>query len=598
MMKHLTRGRLVIGSTALTLALCTFLFIDLYDREPVAFANGLDIPVVVTVDGGRPITVASASYESRRFSSGAHAVEVRTQDGTLLESRELYVRGGSKRALVWNVLGSAPLYAQIYSYSTRPGSGRSAPPRNSYAGVPLLDRENVDYLFTVPPRTFSENARHGTSKVQVGMASGGWRTSLSMMESQGDHAAMARLGEALLKLSPRNEEALDIALRGRLLDEGTEAVLALLDRVSKAQPDWPQVVERTVQVRLARGERESLRASLMENARQRPEGDVANVLLSRVEPPHDAIARLEKVVASHPGEPSFRAELARRRFEAGLHAQVVADFEALGDAVRSLPPSARLAYTRALVALGRAPEAVALAARWLDASEKPDWGLLILYGQLAFLVSEDTWPRGLPDYIARAEAGSENVVMRAWVNVRLGEEVQGWLAERVEESVFRSLTIEAAARRDPERAWRQCHGVSIAALERLPATTALLLAAEFERAGEPLVAGQLLRTLQLAVPLSRQELRRAVFEPGGEAALAHLDPELRAAVLLARARRLDAEGQDSSAVYAAAARDDLVHGVVSGAMRRWSRPTPGATPRETRVLRLETPGVVSDGAPR
>jgi hypothetical protein len=63
---------------------------------------------------------------------------------------------------------------------------------------------------------------------------------------------------------------------------------------------------------------------------------------------------------------------------------------------------------------------------------------------------------------------------------------------------------------------------------------------------------------------------------------------------------MDAQGLDSRDTYAAVARNDILQGVVTSAMRQWSRPARGAAPVEDGALRLVTPRAeaVSDGAPR
>jgi hypothetical protein len=263
-------------------------------------------------------------------------------------------------------------------------------------------------------------------------------------------------------------------------------------------------------------------------------------------------------------------------------------------------PDAASDYLRSLVALGRAPAALTLAAQFGEAEGKMDWHFALLYGRLMRFVPKEEWPKGLQYFVDRANQGRSDQVMPVWIAGRLGNELsESDLSNLTSDDMRQGLTLQSAAWRSAEAAWNESRTASVGAMEMLDTTTTLLLAAEFERVGDTVLAGKLFGTLALLTPLSREELRTALFAPEGEAVLAHLDPEWRAAVLLARARRMDAQGVDSRATYAAAARDDILQGVVTNAMRQWERPKPGLAGSSLGVLHLVAPrnATVSNGEP-
>lgn len=595
-------ARLTLAGTALCALLLGGLLFAVSEEQTVYFVNALDLPVVVTVDGGRTHTVLAGGRVSQSLTSGVHHVEVKTAEGQALEQGSLYVKSSSDRAVVWNVLGAAPLYVQSHVY-TRHSKQSARPSLLTYAGARLVDRENVDYLFSNPPSSIStkDNSGRAIVKLQLAMAPGGWRTSLNILEGDGSYALLAKLGEALLQVDPRQQDAFDAALKGWHRAEGTEAALGFLRRTMKAHPGMLTAHAHYQQLLQSLGQREHLRSFYGGLVEKSPEAALLQYFLAQVEPPAEGLARLEKLVEQHPGETLYRRERARLRFLTGRYADAVADYDAAVDAEQPVEPHAASAYVRSLLALEQAPAALAMAARFGEAGPKMDWRLALLYGRVGRFVAKNDWPKGLDFFVNRASAGRSDRVVSIWIAARLGEEVsEEDLRSLPSEEMRQAIVIHGTAWMSVEDAWMACSTASPSALEMLDTTTALLLAAEFERAGDTVLAGRLFDTLALHVPLSREELRAAVFAPGGEAVLAHLDPEWRAAVRVARARRMDSQGLDSRATYAAVVRDDLFRGLVSRASRKWTRPTRGARASEKGVLRLVTPRAeaVSDGAAR
>lgn len=595
-------ARLTLAGTALCALLLGGLLFAVSEEQTVYFVNALDVPVVVTVDGGRTHRVFAGGRVDQALTSGVHHVEVKTADGKALEQGSLYVKSSSDRAVVWNVLGAAPLYIQSHVY-TRHSKQSAKPSLSTYAGARLVDRENVEYLFSNPPSSISTKDKSGRAivKLQLALAPGGWRTSLNILEGDGSYALLAKLGEALLQVDPRQQDAFDAALKGWHRAEGPEAALAFLRRTMKAHPGMLVAHEEYQLLLQSLGQREHLRSFYGGLVEKSPETDFTQYLLAQVEPPAEGLARLEKLVEQHPAKTLYRLERARLRFLTGRYAEAVADYDAALDAEQPVEPDVASAYVRSLIALEQAPAALAMASRFGEAGPKMDWRLALLYGRASRFVAKKDWPRGFEFFVDRASQGRSDRVVPVWLAARMGEEVgESDLSSLPSEEMRQAIVIHGTAWMSAEDAWHACSTASPGALEMLDTTTALLLAAEFERAGDTVLAGRLFDTLALHVPLSREELRAAVFAPGGEAVLAHLDPEWRAAVLLVRARRMDSQGLDSRATYAASLRDDLFRGLVSKVSRKWTRPTQGARASTKGVLRLVTPRpeAVSDGAAR
>lgn len=592
----------LVGSALFALVLGG-IFFSACEVQTVYFVNGLDVPVVVTVDGGGTMSINSGWRGSRSLSEGLHRVEVKTADGKPLEEGELYVKSSSDRAVAWNVLGAAPLYVQSHVYTRYSSSSGSKPQVSTYAGARLVDRENVEYIFSEPPSSISTKDKSGGAivKMQLAQAPGGWRTSLSMLEQSGSHASLAKLGEALLQVDPTQEEAFDAALTGWYAGEGAEAALAFLRRTMKAHPDLIVAHEKYQLLLQSLGQREHVRAFYEGLWKKAPESVVAGYLLSQVEPPAEALARLEKLVEREPTRKRMRMERARLRFLTGRYEEAVADFDAVLDPKEAAEAEEVSAYLRSLVALGRVPAALTLAVQFGEEGKKMDYRLAVLYGRLMGFVPKKDWPKGFQFFVDRASEGRSDELMPVWIAGRLGIEVtEPQLRNLPSDEMRKAFAIQRAAWKSAETAWTECHTATVGAMDMLDKPTTLLLAAEFERVGDPVLAGKLLGTLALLTPLSHQELRAAVFAPDGEAVVEHLDPELRAAVLLARARRLDAEGLDSSDTYEMVTNDDILKGVVTSALREWERPKPVIMVDPANVLRLEgqRTEAVSDGAPR
>ncbi len=593
------KARFTLAGTALCALLLGGILFAACEVQTVHFVNALDVPVSVSVDGARLLPIPAGGRTSKGFVSGLHRVEVTTVDGKPLEQGELYVQSNLERAVVWNVLGAAPLYMQRYVYS-RQARVNSTPQVTTYAGTRLVDQEGVDYLFANPPKSVSTKGGRSVTKVQLTEAPGGWRTSLNLLENEERYALLAKLGEALLQVDPTQEEPFEAALKGWYHHEGPEAALAFLRRTMKAHPGLQPAHEKYQLLLQALGQRGYARDSYAGLLEKTPASVVAQFLMSKVEPPAEALARLEKLVEQEPTREGLKRERAWLRFLTGRYADAVADYEALLEPKKPVEPEVASAYLRSLVALGRAPAALTLAAGFGEAEETLDWRLAILYGRLSGLVPEEEWPKGLPFFVERANAGRSDRLIPVWISARLGQEVsEADLRALPSDEIRQALAIQKAAWKSAEQAWRESHNASVSTLEMLDTSTTLLLAAEFERVGATALAGKLFGTLALLTPLSREELRTAVFAPEGEAVLAHLDPEWRAAVLLARARRMDAQGLDSRDTYAAVARSDILQGVVTSAMRQWTRPARGEAPVQDEALRLVTPRAeaVSNGAP-
>jgi hypothetical protein len=601
-----TTRRLSLGGTALGVLLFGGLFFGTCDLQGVHFVNALEVPVDVLVDGSRALSLEPGVHKERSFTSGPHHIEVKTRDGRSVEQADLFVHTGESRAVVWNVLGAAPLYLQTHLYARSGGLGRSnGPPTvTHYAGTRLVDQPNVEYVFTSAPSSISTKDKSGRAitRLSLNLAEGGWRTSARLLEDQRKFAELAGVAEGILQVEPRSEEALTAALTGWYHAHGPEAALSFLRRVRDAQPDWFTPTERTVHLSLVLGQREALRQSLAANAEKVPEGDVTLAFLAKVEPPEAGRARLEAVLAKNPEDAFFQAEVARLRFVTGRYDEAVALNDKRFGPGRPVDEGALSAHLRSMVALGLASDALKLAAQVGDKAPTVSWRFAVLYGQLASFVPKEQWPRPVQHFVEKANGNRTDRGLRLWMKALLGEELSATeLRDVPDEDVRKALTLIRAAWSDPELAWKECRNASPRALAMLDTTTALLLAAEFERAGDAALAGQLFGALALEVPLSRAELRRAVFEPEGLALLAHLDPEWRAAVTLARARRLDALGEDSREVYAQVLADDLLQAQVTSALRRWNRVQRRADGEEEGVYRLvrQTPkGAVSDGAPR
>ncbi|GMT97085.1 hypothetical protein KH5H1_12040 [Corallococcus caeni] len=549
-------------------------------HEQVLFVNALDLPVTVTA-GDEHFTLAANDHLSRPMPIGPLDVDIQGEKGPLAHETVFVTDEGG--LFVYNVLGAAPLYRTTVTYSRSAPSTQPDSTPLALAGTTFQRVGPIHYVLTDPPERLTMRKEDGNSTVRthLGQAPGGWTTSYGWLMSLHRTADAARLAEGLWQALPETPAARNAAVAARMVvarGEGLLASLAAARAQRDAHPDDVDAQRMWMHDMRRAGRNDEVRAYL-QAAIEREPGSVAMAsLLARTEPEPRGTERLEALLRNHPGDPLPRRALAVRYVRQQRWAEALPLLDAMeqGD-----PEYSRFqdTHAEALVALGRRDEAVRrLSERLLPLADKED-GLdlddVLLYAKLVGHASQ---------------MGTKNEVMRRLIeNVQkdrpdgsVGEWLAASLGHHVDAAKLRAVPADhplAVATRvlmalaeEPEFAARASANADFLGFRHIDTETGMLLAAEFERLGDPALAVRMLDSS--GVELGYGELRDVLSGKLPVESITTLDWGERAALHLVLARQLDARGADSKAVYARVKKELLLPGAVTIALQSWDRPKP------------------------
>ena len=190
------------GATSLAVhRLVLFVFVALAacssepPRKPRVFVlNGLDIPVVVSIDGEGGKAKLELAPRSRATPnvSGMAKVTVTTKDGTLISEHEAQLGkpNGCKR--VYNVMGAAAYVHEDVVY----GTGFGTPQYRRRAGQISEEECDVSFAFVDPPQKIAVK-QHGPAGDNRGWlhleGDGGWVTAVNtLLDDNGEWASQSR----------------------------------------------------------------------------------------------------------------------------------------------------------------------------------------------------------------------------------------------------------------------------------------------------------------------------------------------------------------------------------------------------------------------
>ena len=544
------------------------------EHERVLFINGLDVPVQVAADGAR-FELPPGGSDERRLRTGLHEVDVRAGEARLAHDT-LYVRP-TAGLHVYNVLGAAPLYRQVVTYSSSPqADDGSAPSVLPLAGKTFLQLGRVDFVLTEPPSRIEmrESDRGSSSRIRLGVAQGGWRMSLPWLIGTHHPAEANRLAQALHRALPETPD-IEPYVAGLAMSlehqEGVASTVAAARAWRDSQPDSDDAHRLWAHRMRRAGRNEEARAFYAAALAREPGSLLLATMLARTEPGPEATARLETLWKEHPGEPRVCWGLVIRYEREQRWKEALALLEAMekGD---PRYPVFRETHARVLVTLGRREEAARRVAEQLlaDGAERPGWDDVLLYARL-FGRSSSEEGAPLEELITRATQGEGEDVMHTWLAASLGEPVGRGAPVGSEEASVLPMAVRmlTALTQGPEAAAGLCANVESAVFHRVGSEAGVLLAAEFERLGDSALAA---RTLAASdVPLSYGELRDAVRGTRTVDSLEALDLPERAALHLVVARRLEAAGANADKAYALVKQHALLPGPVTVALEKWPR---------------------------
>lgn len=536
-----------------------------FQHGPLWVLNGLDVPIVVEIDGSRR-ELGPGAKASAWESTGVHRVRVLTKEGALIEEDAFHMaQSGSSACNVYNVLGAAPLYLQNIEYSSSPSKTDKEPTIEVFAGQRFVAKTGVDYVFEEPPRSISVKNAYGVIvKRHAGVGSGGWRMAAGYLAGKGQLDAAASLAQAVSRAEPLDASAAATASQLTERAAGLSAAAAMAAKQLAAAPQLEELHRQHQNQQMRLGKLAELQQEYRKWYDAGDRGPAAAAMLARVLPPVEARAVLDEALARHPDAP----ELLLRKGIIAAYQGEYADADALfAKAVKSpLYPPYASTHTAVLVALGRPQDAERILARLL--ADTSDTALAVAYVQLNQLPGMDANAGWKP--LHQLAAAPERAWLGPWTSSLFGDR-----ATPAEDDVTSAdvVKIHSSAGSNPVIAWRMCAEAHPGALVNIDLNAAVLLGAESARVGDLDMAERLLsRRADLPVPWRAiaEHIRSGAEIPGAW----RLDHDERAALAFVRSRALAAAGQPAQTELDLAKRLNLLPGVLSRALLSWPPPDP------------------------
>jgi hypothetical protein len=570
-----TRAQLGWAAAAIVIAAGAVAIWLIEAQRTITVVNGLEEKLTVRI-GSATTTVGPLAKATLHVRVGGAEVEVKGEGGRLVDRHALLVPSEGGGQALYNPLGAAPVFQENVVYSSGGSTTGPGPNFRPLAGERFVV-VHADHVLEDPPKSISVKEKTGyTVRQHVGVLGGGWSSALTMLQDApaGGYARSVALARRLAAVIP-GERAGWWALRGTLVLEGPEAAsaaaLAVADVGEKGK--WAEYA--LVQAMRRAGRGAELQARYRAQLEKEPGSPAAAMLLARVLPPAEADAVMREALQAHPDDDELLRGVARMELKIGRVREAAARYAKL--AAKDPDVHGDPLYLDVLLRTGRLDEALKVA---LSRATSPQGSArdVARYVRLTRLKNAKP-PRKADDVVkdwAKGRAGAYE-----WLASLLGDKPPGAHGEfspidRV------NLAIQQAVTEDPGIALSRCRDAEFGSLVQLEDETLVLLAAEAARTGD--TAFERLWAVT-DLPMSPEAFRgwidRGEEPPDGW----RIDPGERAAVLLARARRLAAAGKaDPSATTAAVLADPLI-GVATVAGFRW-KPPGKATEKATEQVRL------------
>ncbi|MEO1174214.1 MAG: hypothetical protein AAFX94_19515, partial [Myxococcota bacterium] len=176
----------------------------------VHFLSGLDYPVTITVNEDR-FQLDAMDHVVRTVPVGTVTFRVYGEGEQVIAESSADVPSFTS-LVAYNVLGSAPLYAEGVIYSEVPIDNVNNPVE-FYAGQSFVTNDDVVDVFEAPPEEIRMSESE-TQKVRWGVQvlDGGFPASLYGLEAEGELAQALQLARALSAVSPEKSQVHDVAL--------------------------------------------------------------------------------------------------------------------------------------------------------------------------------------------------------------------------------------------------------------------------------------------------------------------------------------------------------------------------------------------------
>jgi tetratricopeptide (TPR) repeat protein len=535
--------------------------------QTVYLVNGFDVPVRVEVDG-RALELGPSRHLAMTLARGVHRLRTTSAAGAVLDDVLVDVPPRSP-LVVYNAAGAAPLYAESVVYGAQ--GGPAGPGFTFHGGQRLVVRPRADFVFAPPPESISvgstsEAANH--VRWRFDLVPGGWQTTFRQLTERGAYREALALALDAARTDPRSEAAAEAAASTLARLRGTGAAIDYLEGALERQPE-DFTLHRTYQhfMGLA-GRFDEARERYRAYRDRHPDSALAAVLLARVESRDAAVPLYRAALERRHGDMMARRGLARALLQTGHIPESVTRF---AEMAASDPDYRYYAgdHVRALLLLRKNERALEAARRACD-KFPAEWRLAVLYAQVASLPGvEGLEGRPAATYIDRLAVRNGDPAFGLWMRSLAGLPLDEKELKKLPEGPMRSaIAIQWAAGRDPAAAWLQCAKAPPGTFARLAAPVALLLATEFERAGDERIALALFGAAE-EIPFPVSAFKDYVRDGREDADMWRLDLETRAVLDLVRARALQGQGAAAASLYAAARKRDPVPSLAARAEAAW-----------------------------
>jgi hypothetical protein len=536
-----------------------------YGHNTLHVVNGLSRPVSVALSGYGEKQVAAGAELAMRTTVGPHTITVRDGDRELESSPVDVPRG--RGAVVWNVIGAAPLYVEKVIYSPH---GDASPPEakerpDVMCGESFVVRDGLDYPLEDPPKQLETSKDSGyTIKTHMAVAPGGLHTCLAWLASHGDGPKAAHLA---LKVSGL------LRTPAKQLDDDVESFV-MMAPPAEAEGFVKDLLARDDSVEahrlyqnwlLATHQRPRAVAEYGARAQARPADADAQYLALRVRTLDEERPVVDGIVARFPDHKFLR------RAQIYVH---YADFDLPGtlaacEALRKLDVALWLRsvdeHVEALVAGGRGNDALELAngvAR--DTAQPP--GVRSDAEVIAYRVAHRI---GAPEPPIRDDDEEHSGQRLLFVHARSGVDLLASEIDLVKSDTFKeALRIAKTARKSPDGAISLVRSATPDGVQFVPLPIRVLLLGEAARKAETrdlvekLGAGQ----------FPKQTLDGIVAYLTTGAApdeVTELPLEVRAALDFARSRAPGVTAKEKKDRLDRAKASDVLHGPVTVAIEGW-----------------------------
>ena len=510
--------------------------------------NALPVEVTATV-GEAEIHVGAGGREHVEVPSGPVHVAIKLADGALVEEGDLEASAG-KDLVAWNVGGLAPLFVERVVYRATPAEN---PPIEVLCGQRAVVRDPVQDLFKDPPQSVSmSKGSSSVTRIHVDQIGTDWKTCAGWAVSPdapeepfeviADAAASPAFGATALVVSANLRAA-------RVGPSAAADWLGLRIKDSKVVDDhrlYQDLMERA-------GRLEELLPIYAARHHAAPDDPDAAYLYARTLPSGEALTLSLAALARSPGN----ANLMRTRTYS-LYQQRRFDEAAASIAeARAVDPEASPLYAGLWIEIHAALGRYDVAAEGCAPQEGADADLALDCLRLAALSGKEV--------SSPIPAGTE-LSGASYVQARAGAEVDPSQLGEQESPVL--LDLLTALQTGPDAALAIFRDHPELHESALDTETALVLFGAAVATGDSASADRLRKA---GYGETAWTGLLSFIEKGTiEAEYDDATHPLRAVAELMRARMPGLTPGDRDSLRAAAQRDDLLHGLVSMALARWS----------------------------